>query len=265
MARPILNASEGPVPSLSRAARLSPLGGPAAVVAARSHAANPGQRIERYAPSVLVGSRNRGILLLGAALVTALTGHWVANLLFDRDQYAGASPKLLGHLNDPVLVQTILVGVALAALAIWGRGRERRRAAPLFAGLGRLQLIGVLVAAQLCLFVGMEVWERLAIASICCERVHVGAFGAGFIAELLVAVGSAIAIAVFGAATARVVQLLRIRRPEREARLREHPSHREYVRLPQVLAGTGGVRAPPSLAHSRGKGRSMYRPYALTV
>jgi hypothetical protein len=124
----------------------------------------------------------------------------------------------------------------------------------LFADLGRLQLVGVLVAAQLCLFVGMEVWERLAIASICCEQVHVGAFGAGFVAELLVAVGSAIAIAVFGAATARVVQLLRIRAPERAARLKELPAHREFVRLPRVLAGTGGVRAPPSLAHSRGEG-----------
>jgi hypothetical protein len=214
---------------------------------------------------VLVGSRNRGILLLGAALVTALSGHWVANILFDRDQYAGATPSLLGHLNDPVLVQTVLVCVALAALAIWGRSRARRRARSLFAGLGRLQLIGVLVTAQVCLFVGMEVWERVAIASICCERVHVGAFGAGFVAELLVAVGSAIAIAVFGAATARVVRLLRIRRPERSARLKELAAHREFVRLPQVLAGTGGVRAPHSLAHSRDRGRSMLRPSALAV
>jgi hypothetical protein len=225
----------------------------------------PGGALERYAPSVLVGSRNRGILLLGAALVTALSGHWVANILFDRDQYAGASPSLLGHLNDPVLVQTVLVCVALAALAIWGRSRGRRRVRPLLADLGRLQLVGVLVAAQLCLFVGMEVWERLAIASICCEQVHVGAFGAGFVAELLVAVGSAIAIAVFGAATARVVQLLRIRAPQRAARLKELPARREFVRLPQVLAGTGGVRAPPSLAHSRGRGRSMLHPSALAV
>jgi hypothetical protein len=197
--------------------------------------------------------------------VTALSGHWVATILFDRDQYAGASPSLLGHLNDPVLVQTVLVFVALAALAIWGRSRARRRARPLFADLGRIQLIGVLVAAQVCLFVGMEVWERLAIASICCEQVRVGAFGAGFVAELLVAVGSAIAIAVFGAATARVVQLLRIQGPERAARLKELPAHREFVRLPQVLGGTGGVRALPSSAHSRDRGRSMIRPTALAV
>lgn len=183
----------------------------------------------------------RGVSLLRATVATALLGHWIANSLFDRDQYAGGGPEVLSRLDDPILVQTGLALIAITLLTLWDR-----RQGSLLAGLGRLQLVGSLVAAQLVLFVSMEATERLAIDALSAEPLDVGVFGAGFLAEFVVAVGSALLLAALGAATKRILRLLR----SREVAVDAAPSQPVVVvgfgPLPRALAGAGGVRAPPS-------------------
>jgi hypothetical protein len=190
----------------------------------------------------------RGILrpvsLLRVGIVTALFGHWLANALFDRDQYTGAGPHILGRLDEPFLVQTGLALIALAILTI----RDRRRGAGSFlAGFGRAQMVLLLVGIQLALFVGMEATERLAIEVIAGERTDVGVFGTGFLPELVVAIGSALLLAMLGEATKRILDLLR----EDEGAAPDPKvstfALSGFAPAPEVLAGSGGVRAPPSL------------------
>jgi hypothetical protein len=152
----------------------------------------------------------RGILrpvsTLRVAIVTALFGHWLANALFDREQYTGAGPYILGRLDEPILVQGGLALIALTILTI----RDRRRGAGSFLdGLGRARLVLLLVGIQLALFVGMEATERMAIEAIAGERTDVGVFGTGFLPEFVVAIGSALLLAMLGEATKRILDLLR--------------------------------------------------------
>jgi hypothetical protein len=186
----------------------------------------------------------RPITLLRVAILTALLGHWLANALFDRDQYTGAGPLILDRLDEPILVQT---GLALAALAILTFRDRRRGPGSFLAGLGRPQIVLLLVGIQLVLFVGMEATERLAIEVIAGERADVGVFGTGFLAEFVVAIGSALLLAMLGEATKRILDLLR----EEEVTASD-PRASTFVLsgfapAPKVLAGSGGVRAPPPL------------------
>jgi hypothetical protein len=189
---------------------------------------------------------DRGIRLIRAALLTALAGHWIADAIFDREQYAGATPEVLGALNDPILVQTVLVLIASAALTVCGYRRRREGAASLFASLGRTHLLGVLVGAQLLLFVGMEATERLSIDVLHQEEsISVGVFGTGFAAELVVAIGTALALALLGEATARFVGRLRARDRVAATDAPLSNSRRGFDPAPRALVGAGGVRAPP--------------------
>jgi hypothetical protein len=181
--------------------------------------------------------------LLRVAIVTALVGHWLANALFDRDQYTDAGPLILGRLDEPILVQTGLALIAVAILTIRGR---RREAWSFFAGFGRVRMVLLLVGIQLALFVGMEATERLAIEVIAGERTDVGVFGTGFLAEFVVAIGSALLLAMLGEATKRILDLLRA-----DEGAASEPQASTFVLsgfapAPKVLAGSGGVRAPPS-------------------
>jgi len=189
--------------------------------------------------------RDRGIALIRAAGVSVLIGHWLADLLFDPHQYASGAQKLLGELNDPIYAQTILAAVAFVALTRWGKRRERTGAPLLLGGASRLRLLGVLLAADVILFLGLEATERTAIGLMSGRATGVGALGAGFMTELLVAVGGALLLALLGVATVRIVRHLTARaRVIRAIRPRVFVPQRSR-RLPLVLAGTGGVRAPP--------------------
>jgi hypothetical protein len=184
--------------------------------------------------------------LLRASLVTTLIGHWIANAMFDRDQYAGADPRVLAHLDDPLLVQAGLVVLAIAVLTAWDRRRERRGIAARSVDLPYPQLAALLVGTQLVLFIGLEATERLAIVTIFPGESDVGVFGAGFVAELLVAVGSALVLAALGEVTTRIVVLLRPEHPEHAPRVTSIPSLRGFDPTPRMLVGAGGVRAPPA-------------------
>jgi hypothetical protein len=193
-----------------------------------------------YAPSV---SRVtiRTTTLVRAVIVTSLLGHWVANALFDRDQYAGAGSELLTRLDDPFLVQAALGLLVVAVLSI----RDRRRSEQSYISADRLSLAALLVGLQLLLFVGLESSERLVVDVFAGEVADVGIFGAGFVAELLVAVGSAILLALVAETTKRLFKFLR---PGGIPAAHEQGSPLSFGFGPSigVLSGAGGVRAPPS-------------------
>jgi hypothetical protein len=180
--------------------------------------------------------------LVRAAIITSLVGHWVANALFDADQYAGAGDRILGLLDLPILVQALLGLIALALLS-W-RDRRAREGSSL-AGWGRARLAVLLVGLVCVLFVGMESSERLTIEVLAGEQADVRVFGEGFVAELLVAVGSALMLAILGATTKRILGPLRPRRVAASSSRGSllGPGFRPALR---VLSGAGGVRAPPS-------------------
>lgn len=180
--------------------------------------------------------------LFRAALATALLGHWLANALFDRDQYTGAGSQFLNRLDDPLLIQGLFGLVAIGALTIF----DRRRKASRWSWRARHpSVLVLLVVVQLALFLAMEASERLAIAALLEQEADVSIFGTGFIAELLVAVGSAVLLAVAGEATRRVLHGLR-REPERAAP--RSTTSLVVGRTPStsLLVGGGGVRAPPA-------------------
>jgi len=183
----------------------------------------------------------RTVSLIRALIVTSLLGHWVANALFDRDQYSGASPELLTRLDDPFLVQAAIGFLLVVALSI----RDRRRVDPSSISPRRLPLIVLLVALQLLVFIGLESSERLAVHLFSDGTADVGILGAGFVAELAVAVGSALFLAVVGEATKRLFKFLR------PAELRSDEPQKLPIPLGftpplRTLSGAGGGRAPPS-------------------
>jgi hypothetical protein len=173
-------------------------------------------------------------------IVTSLLGHWVANALFDRDEYPGAGGELLARLDDPFLVQALLGLLVVACVSIPKRWRTQEPRA--FAG--RLPLACLLVGLQLVVFVGLESSERVTVELFAGDEAHVGIFGAGFVAELVVAVGSALILAVLAEATKRWLGILRPAElgPPRESRLLSSVG---FVPPRRVLSGAGGVRAPP--------------------
>jgi hypothetical protein len=173
-------------------------------------------------------------------IVTSLLGHWVANALFDRDEYPGAGRELLERLDDPFLVQALLGLLVVAAVSIPKRWRTQEPRA--FAG--QLPLACLLVGLQLVVFIGLESSERLAVGLFAGDEAHVGIFGAGFVAELVVAVGSGLIFAVLAEATKRWLGVLRPAElgPPRESR---SLSSLGFAPPRRVLSGAGGVRAPP--------------------
>jgi hypothetical protein len=184
----------------------------------------------------------RATFLVRAVIVTALLGHWVANVLFDRDQYAGADSELLARLDDPMLVQATLGLLVMAILSI--RDRHRNGSSHIV-DLGRVQLAVLLVGLQLLLFIGLESSERLAVDVFAGGQADVGIFGSGFVAELLVAVGSALILTFLAEVTKRFLSLFR------PGSLRADQEHGSLLSLGfapclGVLSGAGGVRAPPS-------------------
>jgi hypothetical protein len=190
----------------------------------------------------------RGSWLLRAALLASLSGHWVANAIFDQDQYGGAGPEIIGRLHDPALVQTALALVILVIVTAWDRRRSCRGQGHFLAGLGSRQLAWVLLGVQVLLFVGMEISERIAIEAFSAVPTGVEPLGAGFISELLVAISSALLLSVLGETTARLVSRLRARWAPRSVSLHSRLQLGDPVRRRFALVGAGAVRAPPRLA-----------------
>lgn len=183
----------------------------------------------------------RTTTLIRAIILTSIVGHGVADALFDRNQYSAVDSKLLTRLDDPFLIQAALALIVVVMLAI----RDRRRSERSCISARWLPLAALLVGLQLLLFVGLESSERFVLDFFAGEAAHAGIFGTGFIAELLVAVGSAIFLALVAEASRR---WFKFRRPEKLPGGQEQGSPLSLGFAPTVgvLSGAGGVRAPPS-------------------
>jgi hypothetical protein len=170
-------------------------------------------------------------------LLSGLAGHWIANLLLDGDQYARAAVPFTWRAVAPAALQTILV-LSLVVMPGSGRrpsGRRGRRAA------GPLRALPLLAAAQLLLFLVLEVSERV----VQREPFAGGLFGADFGFELVFAIASAFLLALAGSLALRAIGSAR-RRPMTQA---IHEAVRCLPRTAapaQAVVVVGGVRAPPA-------------------
>ena len=176
--------------------------------------------------------------------MTALLGHWAANALFDEEQYTGAGADLLARLDHPFFVQAT-VGLLIVALLSFGRHRAQRVVV-----LSRFPLAALLIGLQLLLFLGLESSERIAVDLFAGGTTEVGVFGIGFVAELIVAVGSALVLTVVAEAAKRCFRIGRA--PHRHVpRERRFCTSVGFPPAAGVLSGAGGVRAPPSRQPAR--------------
>lgn len=191
------------------------------------------------------------IPLLRTTLIAALLGHGVANWLFEAGQYEGAPALVTSHLSDPLIVQTsIVVGlVALITLWRWYREPGGHHVAPGGAGGHTTRLVAGFTVLQLALFGVLETSERIWIQSLTGYQ-EVAPLGDGFLTELLVAVAVACLMALLATVTLRAIRKARtsssMPRARTEAPLR--PQRALGAPSPQVLAGSGAVRAPPVAA-----------------
>ena len=185
----------------------------------------------------------RATSLLRAVVVTSLVGHWLANALFDDDQYAGAGADLLARLDDPFLVQAAFGILVLAIVSAWDRRRRSDRAQ---LTATKLSFVVLLICLQLVVFVGLEASERLAVEAIAGEAADVGVFGVGFLAELAVAVASAFVLLVLFEAAKRFFPRARPGLFSTTERPRRLALSHGFLPLPSTLSGAGGVRAPPA-------------------
>jgi hypothetical protein len=176
--------------------------------------------------------------LLRAVIITSLAGHWIANTLFDADQYR-RNAALLARLNDPFLVQAALALLAIAVLSLRGR------AGGSFVSVDRLTVATLLIGVQVVLFIGLEASERWALVMLTDGSAEVGVFGVGFLAELLVAVGTSLLLVVGAEAMRR---LLTPGQPRTwpHAQSQTVPNSPGVIPSMRIVSGSGGDRAPPA-------------------
>jgi hypothetical protein len=172
----------------------------------------------------------RGILL------SAISGHAVANALFDADEYHHAGLSYSWSAYIPMAIQALVV-----VGAWWGLGRVRWRPHPTLEPTRHLRrLLAALIASQLVLFMFLEITERIAQRDPFAE----GLFGSSFLFELSFAIGSALVLIALGFAVLRLVRSVRRQQPVVVAQIRT-PSRPVVVALVRRTSRPGGTRAPP--------------------
>ncbi|MGH2658908.1 MAG: hypothetical protein ACRDHS_04400 [Actinomycetota bacterium] len=172
-------------------------------------------------------------------LLSALSGHWIANLLLDPGQYERAGLEYTWRALLPVLLQTILVLLVVVVVRRPLRTAMNTKARLRHASnLSRLLIL--LTTSQLVLFLLMEVSER----GIQREPFADGLFASGFAFELLFAIVSALLLVAFGSVALRVIGSPRRRAMTSpiDDRIRPLP---ELVVPAHAALIVGGVRAPP--------------------
>jgi hypothetical protein len=188
--------------------------------------------------------------LLRAIIATALLGHWVANALADPGEYAAVGLRYEGRALYPILIQTALAVLAIAALSVLAG--TRAHLAPAAEHLSRRLLTVIVVSVQVALVAGFEVTERIGIGEAYAQAFREGLFDRGFALELGIALLSAILLVALTLALAHVVRAIR-RRPITLGRSTPNPLGRpadKFARRPSLVVG-GGVRAPPASALTR--------------
>jgi hypothetical protein len=186
--------------------------------------------------------------LFRVALMSALVGHWIANAIADPIEYASVGLRYDADALRPILFQSILAGVLLVSLTMAARLRVTRRLSHRMLEGPRLPLAALLATMQICLFVVMEITERIALGETYARAFHGGVLDAGFGIELVIAIASALALVALAMAVTRVVRSLLGRTPTaRPSADRSGPREHTHVRAIRLLAGSGGVRAPPPI------------------
>jgi hypothetical protein len=176
------------------------------------------------------------------SLLCALAGHWLANVVFDDDQYSRAALEYSWRASVPLLIQTIaIVGIVLslgrvAASLASGLPRPGR------SGIRTPRLLALVMASQVVLFVLLEVSERIYQR----EPFTAGLLAEGFSAELIIAVGLSALLIVLGHAAIRAIRSLRRHPipPVLQDRLGAIGHEAPPV---HALIVVGDVRAPPVL------------------
>jgi hypothetical protein len=197
----------------------------------------------RFGLCAICGRRGSWIPI--AALLAALAGHGIANVLLDRVQYSGAPASVLAQLHLPALFQTFLGALVGAFLALSGRWQRTPGGSRIRAGSELSRTLGTLVLFQVLFFLGLELTERFLLLALAGAPLHLGTLGLGSVAQLAAATVSALALVLLGVGLRRLVQMVRFR-PRTQARARRTFTARTGAhRALQVLARPVGVRAPP--------------------
>lgn len=172
------------------------------------------------------------------SLVSAVCGHWIANILFDAREFTRAGLEYTWRANISILIQTLVVLTVVAMLGPLSKRRHNRNAARPRSTLS--PSVALLIASQLVLFLLLEVSERV----VQNEPFADGLLASGFFLELLLAIGSALLLACLGSAAVRAIRSLGRRRVSAtdQGRLDQTPRRATPA---QSLIVVGDVRAPP--------------------
>jgi len=187
-----------------------------------------------------MSSRRSWAFWIRGTLLAAISGHAIANVLLDADQYARAGLAYSWHAYVPLAAQ--LVVVVAASIAV-GRIAALRRPVGLASLKPKLaHLLAGVIASQLALFLILELTERLAQR----EPFVDGLFGSSFAFELLFALAGALVLAALGAVALRLIRSLR-RNPHLDgAMVPSTPLRPAMVRSVRLYRAERG-RAPPAL------------------
>lgn len=187
----------------------------------------------------MVPRRHRRFWVRGT-LLSAICGQWVAHLLLDPNEYAEAGLRFTWRASVPIVVQTMLVLVIVAALGRLCARRGSGERTSIRRRLTASQLLAILAMSQLALFFLMEVSERL----VQREPFTEGLFASGFALEILFALVSALLLVLLGSIALRVIRSIRRQAPSISASDSIGPIL-EIDAQARLAATQGDPRAPP--------------------
>lgn len=173
------------------------------------------------------------------ALLSAVCGHWIANILFDAREFTRAGLEYTWRANISILIQTLVVLIVVALLGPLSKRRHPQNSIR-HPGSTLFPSVALLITSQLVLFLVLEISERV----VQNEPFADGLLASGFFLELLLAIGSALLLACLGSAAVRAIRSLGRRRviATNQGRLDQMPRHATPA---QSLIVVGDVRAPP--------------------
>jgi uncharacterized membrane protein len=185
-----------------------------------------------------------------AGIVSALAGHWIANAFADPGEYAAVGLRYEGAALRPILIQVVVVALIVGALTLASRYSTRRSRLHPSVIDSRAVVTAILATLQLAAFAVMEITERLALGESYGAAIRSGIFDRSFAVELVVAIVTALVVVAIAMAVRSVVRsILSGPRTGRRLVAPSRPWESPWVGNVLILAGAGGVRAPPQ--HTR--------------
>ena len=182
------------------------------------------------------------LLWARGALLAALGGHWLGNLLLDEGRYVDEGLSHAAPASLPILVQSIVV----AAIVLLLRPQVLHASPRIQLAVQRLtpaRAVAWLIAVQVGLFIFLEGSERIAHG----EAFSGGTFSSGFFVELALALAIALVLTAIGMVAARAIGAPRRRRPTSQHPIVHVTNPDAGVRHRAAQVPAGGVRGPPVL------------------